>query len=213
MRCIVVLLVANVNARVLVFCHFLGGLGSRRGTSVLQVPTVSISCVYLMKKEDEKCISVAWESSLDRSRRMAPLKKNNNNLLPLSPPRHVPSPGEEPGTDLEQLVVGSLVRADKLTLTQRSRIMQMASPKQQPAACWWKTSSQPSREREPRNTAFGRRRTRRAGGGGEAEKKITPAEERKIQKQRRIQVTSMAESRRAAEAFNNLTVTSFILQP
>lgn len=49
------------------------------------------------------------------------------------------------------------------------------------------------------------------GGAGGGEK--TPAEERKIQKQRRIQLTSMAESRRAAEAFNNLTVTSFILQP
>lgn len=56
-------------------------------------------------------------------------KKKKKILLSPSPPRHVPSPSEEPGTDLEQLVVGSLVRADKLTLTQRSRIMQMDSPK------------------------------------------------------------------------------------
>lgn len=174
------------------------------------VVTVSIFCIYLMKKKDEKCITVAPEPSLDWSHRMAPLKKKNKKiLLSPSPPRHVPSPGEEPGTDPEQLAVGSLVRADKLTLTQRSRIMQMASP--QTTTCSLLVENfQPafpeSASRETRRSGGDGRGGR--GGGEKSRKKITPAEEREIQKQRRIRVASMAGSRTAAEALNNLTATS-----
>lgn len=83
--------------------------------------------------------------------------------------------------------------------------MQMDSPKQQPA--------QPVGGKLPSSLpGSASRETRRSGGGGwgwggrrESIKHATPAEEeRKIQKQRRIHVTSMAESRTAAEAFNNL---------
>lgn len=122
------------------------------------VVTVSIFCIYLMKKKDEKSITVEPEPSLDWSHRMAPRKKKKILLSP-SPPRHVPSPGEEPGTDPEQLAVGSLVRADKLTLTQRSRIMQMASP--QTTTC-----SLLVENFQPAFTESASRETRRSGGDG-----------------------------------------------
>lgn len=41
------------------------------------VVTVSIFCIYLMKKNDEKCTSVAPQSSLDWSRRMVTAKKKH----------------------------------------------------------------------------------------------------------------------------------------